>query len=63
MCINRIQSNIVKTLLDPQISFCVPIGNSNKNANGFWKGSIRLPEFYNCIYQHLKSLELKKNRT
>ena len=35
---------------------CVPYGNSNKNANGFWQDSTRLPEFYDGTYNYLKSL-------
>lgn len=37
---------------------CVPYGNSNKNANGFWQDSTRLPEFYDGTYNYLKSLGL-----
>lgn len=35
---------------------CVPEGNSNKNASGFWEDSTRLPEFYDGTYGYLKSL-------
>jgi len=35
---------------------CVPYGNGNKNANGFWEDSTRLPEFYDGTYNYLKSL-------
>lgn len=37
---------------------CVPKGNSNKNANGFWEDSTRLPEYYDGTYEYLKSLGL-----
>lgn len=35
---------------------CVPAGNPNKTATGFWEDSTRLPEFYDGTYQYLKSL-------
>ena len=35
---------------------CVPEGNPNKNLNGFWEDSTRLPEYYNGTYEYLKSL-------
>lgn len=35
---------------------CVPTGNANKNASGFWEDSTRLPEYYDGTYQYLKSL-------
>ena len=37
---------------------CVPEGNANKTATGFWEDSTRLPEFYDGTYQYLKSLGL-----
>ena len=39
---------------------CVPTGNSNKKANGFWEDSTRLPEFYDGTYYYLKSLGLEE---
>ena len=39
---------------------CVPAGNANKTANGFWEDSTRLPEFYDGTYQYLKSLGLEE---
>ena len=35
---------------------CVPYGNPNKNANGFWEDGTRLPEFYDGTYNYLKSI-------
>lgn len=35
---------------------CVPKGNDNKTASGFWEDSTRLPEYYNGTYEYLKSL-------
>lgn len=35
---------------------CVPAGNPNKTATGFWEDSTRLPSFYDGTYQYLKSL-------
>ena len=39
---------------------CVPAGNANKTASGFWEDSTRLPEFYDGTYQYLKSLGIKE---
>ena len=39
---------------------CVPSGNANKTASGFWEDSTRLPEFYDGTYQYLKSLGLEE---
>ena len=39
---------------------CVPTGNANKNASGFWEDSTRLPEYYDGTYQYLKSLGIKE---
>jgi len=39
---------------------CVPYGNGNKTANGFWEDGTRLPKFYDGIYQYLKRLGLEK---
>ncbi len=37
---------------------CVPEGNSNKTASGFWEDNTRLPEYYDGTYQYLKSIGL-----
>lgn len=39
---------------------CVPEGNSNKNLNGYWEDSTRLPEFYNGTYQYFKSIGIEE---
>ena len=39
---------------------CVPLGNSNKTATGFWEDSTRLPEYYDGTYQYLKKLGIKE---
>ena len=39
---------------------CVPAGNQNKNQNGFWEDSTRLPEFYDGTYEYLKSLGIEE---
>ena len=39
---------------------CVPVGNPNKNANGFWEDSTRKPEYYEGTYQYLKGLGLEE---
>lgn len=39
---------------------CVPEGNSNKTASGFWEDSTRLPEYYDGTYQYLKSLGIEE---
>ena len=39
---------------------CVPEGNPNKNASGFWEDSTRLPEYYDGTYQYLKGLGLEE---
>ncbi len=39
---------------------CVPKGNGNRNASGFWEDSTRLPEFYDGTYQYLKSLGIEE---
>ena len=38
---------------------CVPEGNSNKTASGFWEDSTRLPVYYDGTYQYLKSLGIE----
>ena len=35
---------------------CVPEGNPNKTATGFWEDSTRIPEYYDGTYEYLKSL-------
>ena len=37
---------------------CVPEGNPNKTASGFWEDSTRLPEYYDGTYEYLKSIGL-----
>ncbi len=39
---------------------CVPEGNANKTASGFWEDSTRLPEYYDGTYKYLKSLGLEE---
>ena len=39
---------------------CVPEGNPNKTASGFWEDSTRLPEYYDGTYHYLKSIGLKE---
>ena len=39
---------------------CVPEGNPNKTATGFWEDSTRLPEYYDGTYEYLKSLGLEE---
>ena len=39
---------------------CVPAGNPNKTATGFWEDSTRLPEYYDGTYQYLKSIGLEE---
>lgn len=39
---------------------CVPTGNPNKTATGFWEDSTRQPEFYAGTYQYLKSLGIEE---
>lgn len=35
---------------------CVPEGNANKTATGFWEDNTRLPAYYDGTYQYLKCL-------
>jgi len=37
---------------------CVPEGNRNKTASGFWEDSTRLPEYYDGTYGYLKGIGL-----
>ncbi len=39
---------------------CIPFGNGNKTANGFWEDSTRLPEYYDGTYQYLKSIGIEE---
>lgn len=39
---------------------CVPVGNSNKTATGFWEDSTRLPEYYDGTYRYLKSIGIEE---
>ena len=39
---------------------CVPYGNANKTASGFWEDETRLPEYYDGTYKYLKSLGLEE---
>ena len=39
---------------------CIPYGNGNKTANGFWEDRTRLPEFYDGTYQYLKSIGIEE---
>ena len=39
---------------------CVPEGNANKTATGFWEDSTRLPEYYDGTYQYLKSIGIEE---
>ena len=39
---------------------CVPVGNPNKTASGFWEDSTRLPEYYDGTYQYLKSIGIEE---
>ena len=39
---------------------CVPAGNPNKTASGFWEDGTRLPEYYDGTYQYLRSIGLKE---
>lgn len=39
---------------------CVPSGNGNRDANGFWEDGTRLPEFYDGTYRYLKSIGIEE---
>ena len=39
---------------------CVPEGNPNKTATGFWEDSTRIPEYYDGTYEYLKSIGLEE---
>lgn len=38
---------------------CVPEGNPNRTANGFWEDSTRKPEYYDGTYRYLKSIGIE----
>ena len=55
--------NVYRVLLTRARSgmiICVPIGNVNKKASGFWEDSTRLPEYYDGTYQYLKNLGIEE---
>ena len=39
---------------------CVPEGNSNRTASGFWEDSTRLPEYYNGTYEYFKAIGIRE---
>ena len=39
---------------------CVPAGNPNKSASGFWEDSTRLPEYYDGTYEYLKGIGIEE---
>ena len=39
---------------------CVPEGNANKTASGFWEDSTRLPKYYDGTYHYLKSIGIEE---
>lgn len=39
---------------------CIPAGNPNRTASGFWEDSTRLPEYYDGTYNYLKSLGIEE---
>lgn len=39
---------------------CVPEGNPNKTANGFWEDSTRIPKYYDGTYQYLKGIGIEE---
>lgn len=39
---------------------CVPVGNPNRNLNGFWEDETRKPEYYDGTYQYLKSIGIEE---
>ena len=39
---------------------CIPTGNGNKTATGYWEDSTRLPEYYDGTYKYLKSLGIEE---
>lgn len=39
---------------------CVPVGNPNRNLNGFWEDETRKPEYYDGTYEYLKSIGIEE---
>ena len=39
---------------------CVPEGNPNKTASGFWEDETRLPEYYDGTYRYLKGIGISE---
>ena len=39
---------------------CVPAGNANKTAGGFWEDNTRLPEYYDGTYQYFKEIGIEE---
>lgn len=39
---------------------CIPVGNPNKTASGFWEDSTRLPEYYDGTYEYFKSIGIEE---
>ena len=39
---------------------CIPAGNANRTASGFWEDSTRLPRYYDGTYRYLKSLGIRE---
>jgi len=39
---------------------CVPEGNPNKTASGFWEDSTRLPMYYDDTYEYLKHIGIQE---
>ena len=39
---------------------CVPTGNPNKTASGFWEDSTRKPEYYDGTYEYLKTIGIRE---
>lgn len=39
---------------------CIPEGNPNKNANGYYEDSIRRLEYYDVTYKYLRSLGIEE---
>ena len=39
---------------------CIPVGNQNKTASGFWEDSTRLPEYYDGTYRYFKSIGIEE---
>lgn len=39
---------------------CVPEGNPNRTASGFWEDSTRLPQYYDGTYKYLKQIGIEE---